>query len=385
MRYSTAALVAAGLIVSTRVAQADYAVRNLVSNQPGVAQLTDPNLVNAWGISLSPTGGAFWVSDNGSDSTTLYSGDLNGTALSKTAVTFQQVAIPGGAPTGQVFNSTTDFKVTNGTTTAAAAFIFASESGAITGWNPTVSPNTTAKAGVSVDGASLKGIALASAGGSNFLYAADFAHGTVSVFDKNFAATTLTGSFTDPNLPTGYVPFNVQSLAGKLYVTYAFKTNAGDEDETTGAGLGVVDTYDTSGNFLSRVVSPGAASPLNAPWGLAVAPSNFGAYSNDLLVGNFGDGHINAFDPTTGQFLGALQSGGADIAIDGLWGLTFGNGVTAGDANTLYFGAGPDDESNGLFGAVSTPEPTMGLLAISMGIFIQHRTNRGSRRRRDRM
>jgi uncharacterized protein (TIGR03118 family) len=334
---------------------------NLVSDQSGAARLTDPNLVNGWGIALSPTAGAFWVSSNGADKSVLFTGDVNGSPL---AVSPLVVSIPGGAPTGAVFNGTADFVVKNGTASGPALFIFASENGNITGWNPNVPPpppSTNAQPAASVSGAVFKGLALASSGGNNFLYAANFHDNKVVVFDKNFQVTTLAGSFTDPMLPAGFAPFNVASLNGKLYVSYA-KQDAAMHDDVAGPGNGFIDVFDTSGNFQQRLVSNG---PLNSPWGMVIAPSSFGEFAGDLLVGNFGDGHISAFDPNTGASLGQLMTGGGQpLVIDGLWGLAFGNGVTAGDKNTLYFSAGPGGEMHGLFGSLKAVTP---LTAVGQG------------------
>ena len=307
---------------------------------------------------MGPTS-PFWVSANGTDSTEIYGGDVNGSAITQPF----KVAIPGGAPTGQVFNNTgsaTDFIVTDGTNSAPAVFIFASESGDITGWNPTVGvtgtpPSKTAEIGFpATDGAIYKGLALATNAGKNYLYAADFHNNKIDVIDGTFQKVTLgTGdfeSFTDPNLPNGYAPFNIALIDGKLYVSYA-KQDAAAEDDVAGRGNGFIDVFETNGHFDQRLVSRG---DLNSPWAMVQAPASFGDFSNDLLVGNFGDGRIHAFDPTTGQELGTLkQSPGHPLVIDGLWGLAFGNGASAGDATSLYFAAGPADESHGLFGKIT--------------------------------
>jgi uncharacterized protein (TIGR03118 family) len=338
-----------------------FLATDLVSDQPGVARVTDPTLVNGWGISLSPNGGAFWVSSNGMDLSELYAGDVNGSAIAQPF----KVAIPGGAPTGQVFNgtgSTTDFAVTDGTNTKAAVFIFASEAGLITGWNPGVGvvpgatgPSKTAEIGfMSTDGAVYKGIALAKVGTANFLYAADFHNARIDVIDGQFHKVTLGmggfEGFADSGLPKGYAPFNVAAISGKLYVSYAKQDDA-LHDDVPGHGHGFIDVFETNGHFDGRLVSRG---DLDSPWGLVLATGNFGDFSNDLLVGNFGDGRIHAYDPTTGQEKGTLmQSPGHPLVIDGLWGLAFGNGKTAGDANSLYYAAGPDHESHGLFGKIT--------------------------------
>src|SRR5262245_12252195 len=346
-----------------RLVPTAYLATDLVSDQPGVARVLDPHLINAWGISLSPNGGAFWVSSNGADLSDLYVGDVNGSPLNKAAL---EVTIPGGAPTGQVFNSTPDFVVSNGPTSRASIFILARESGTVTGWNPAVTPSTTAKLGfTATDEAIYKGIALANNGSANFLYVADFHNGKIDVLDSQFHLTHLAGDFTDPHMKDGFAPFNVAAIDGKLYVTYA-KQDADAEDDVQGRGLGFISVFDLNGNFLDRLVNRGR---LNAPWGMVKAPAGFGEFSGDLLVGDFGDGRINAYDPVTGTFQGVLTSRpGKPVVIDGLWGLAFGNGRTAGDANTLYYAAGPDDETHGLFGKITeNPDGTNPVKAAVTG------------------
>jgi uncharacterized protein (TIGR03118 family) len=313
-----------------------YKKRNLVSDIDGVARITDANLVNPWGLAFGPATPA-WVADNGTDVSTLYSG---GVRKSIPVTLPLVVGIPGGAPTGVVFNATPGFKV-NG---AAAHFIFDSEAGTITAWNA----GTQAVTEATTPGAIYKGLAIASKGSATMLYAANFHAGTIDVFNDSFAPVTVPGGFVDPNLPAGFAPFNIQEIAGRLVVAYA-QQDADAEDEVAGAGLGYVDVFDTSGHLLRRLVSQGA---LNAPWGLAVAPRHFGPFSGDLLVGNFGDGAINAYDPRTGAFRGTLQNkDGNQIKINGLWALRFGNGVI-GTPQTLLFTAGIGDEDHGLFGEI---------------------------------
>jgi uncharacterized protein (TIGR03118 family) len=313
-----------------------YKKRNLVSDIDGVARITDPNLVNPWGLAFGPATPA-WVSDNGTDVSTLYSG---GVRKSIPVTLPLVVGIPGGAPTGVVFNATPGFKV-NG---AAAHFIFDSEAGTITAWNA----GTQAVTEATTPGAIYKGLAIASKGATTMLYAANFHAGTIDVFNDSFAPVTVPGGFVDANLPAGFAPFNIQEIAGRLVVAYA-QQDADAEDEVAGAGLGFVDVFDTSGHLLRRLVSQGA---LNAPWGLAVAPRHFGPFSGDLLVGNFGDGAINAYDPRTGAFRGTLQNkDGNQIKVNGLWALRFGNGVI-GTPQTLLFTAGIGDEDHGLFGEI---------------------------------
>ena len=344
-------------VLETRmVLSTSYLVHDLVSDQPGVAPITDPNLVNAWGIAVGPA--TMWVSSNEKDLSTIYTGDVAGSPFAKNSL---EVNIPGGAPSGQVFNSTSsDFVVTDGTNSAKALFIFASESGAVTGWAPTVPPpppsHDAQPAFQATDDAIYKGIALAndSVRHANLLYLTDFHNNKIDVLDSTFHKTTLGGTFTDPNLPAGFAPFNIAAVNGKLYVTYA-KQDADAEDDVAGAGNGFIDVFTTDGVFDHRLVSHG---PLDSPWGMAVAPANFGDFSNDLLVGNFGDGRINAFNPSTGAFLGTLSSSkGHPLVTEGLWGLAFGNGTTAGDTNTLFFTAGPGDESHGLLGKITANAP----------------------------
>ena len=325
---------------------------NLVSDQFGVAQIQDKHLINPWGIAANPNGGAMWIADNDAGVATLYTGDLNGGTLGKAPLV---VSIPNGEPTGTVFNGTSDFVVKSKTgESAPAVFIFASEDGNITGWNPNVpppAPSTHAQSATQVKGAFFTGLSIASAGGKNFLYAADFVGGKIDIFDGKFKQTTLSGGFKDSSIPKGFAPFNIQSLGGNLFVTYAQQDPAHPGREVFGAGKGFVDEFDTAGNLLRHVAAGGS---LNAPWGLALAPKDFGSFSGDVLIGNLGDGHISAFDGTK-HFApeGQLKNpDGSPIAIDGLWGLRFGNGVSAGDSNALYFTSGPDHYQHGLVGSI---------------------------------
>ena len=328
---------------STRAAAAGYAVTNLVSDGSVPAQHTDPNLVNGWGIAAGPST-PWWVSDNGTDTATLYGGDGSIVPL--------VVQVEGG-PTGTVFNGTNDFVVSDGAGhSGPARFLFASENGTIRGWNPAVPPPLSHHAFVVVSrasqGAIFKGLAIA----GSTIYATDFHNGRVDVFNGSFGEITTPGAFTDRDLPAGFAPFGIQNLGGRIFVTYA-KQDADRQDEIDGPGLGFVDMYDLSGHLLARVASRG---DLNAPWGLAWAPDGFGQFSNALLVGNFGDGRINAFRQNSeGRFVqvGQLRTpAGAPIAIDGLWGIGFGNGNASGPTTTLYFAAGPDHEAHGLFGRI---------------------------------
>ncbi len=326
-----------------------YRQLNLVSDIPGVARVTDPNLVNPWGMS-EPPGGPLWVSDNGANVSTLYTGDQGGSPLAPVGLV---VKVPGGAPTGQVFNSaSSSFVLHAGGVSAPAFFLFASENGSITGWAPTVPPSsgvsTRAVTAVRTPGAVYKGLAIETTQLVPLLYAANFATGAIDVFDSHFRPVPHSGRFVDPSLPRGYAPFNIANLNGKLYVTYA-KQDAAKHDDVAGPGHGFVDVYTLNGVLIHRLISRG---DLNSPWGLVLATRHFGQFSNDLLVGNFGDGRIHAYDPTTGTELGTLMNAdGNPIAIDGLWGLIFGDKAVA-NSNTLVFSAGIAAESHGLLGTL---------------------------------
>jgi uncharacterized protein (TIGR03118 family) len=325
-------------------AENSYVVRNLVSDGTIPADHIDPNLVNAWGLVHSATS-PWWVADNGTAVSTLYNGAGTPQAL--------VVHVP-GAPTGTVFNGGARFVVTNGAASGAARFLFASEDGTISGWSPSVSA-TQAFVGLdnTAAGAIYKGLAIATTASGDFLYAADFHNARVDVVDGSFHVVTTAGAFEDPGLPARYAPFGIQNLQGRIYVAYA-RQDEDAADEVAGEGLGFVSAFDTSGRFLGRIASRG---PLNAPWGLAVAPAGFGRFSGDLLVGNFGDGRINAYDLATLEPKGHLKRPDHHpIVIDGLWGISFGNGVNAGPTNTLFFAAGPGEEEHGLFGSITAGE-----------------------------
>jgi uncharacterized protein (TIGR03118 family) len=354
-------IVGALLFLALPAAEAGYIQTNLVSDVPGLATFTDPNLTNPWGIAYSPTG-PFWVANNGTGVATLYNGAGQPFPVgSPVVVTIPPAAggSPPSKPTGVAFNYTSGFELNPG---QRAVFLFAAEDGTISGWNPGVSlTNTILKVDNSATGAVYTGLAL----GTNFLYAANFSQGRIDAFDGNFSLAALPGFFTDPTLPPGYAPFNIQNIGGSLFVTYALAN--GDQ----GSGLGIVDVFDFNGNFIRRLISDGTLnplSPLNAPWGLAIAPGIFGEFSNALLVGNHGDGLINAFNPLTGDFLGVLKDiNGNPIEIDGLWGLILGGGGNGGDPNTLYFTAGLDGGTHGLFGSLAVPvPPTMVLLGSGL-------------------
>lgn len=314
-------------------AGAHFMIIRQVSDQAGVAPITDSNLVNAWGLSQAP-GGPLWVANNGTDTSTLY----NATSFAKIPLT---VSVPGG-PTGTTFVGINNaFNVTSGAKTGRSVFAFATEGGQISGWNPAVNlTNAVVAVDESGSGAVFKGLTLSNSGTSSRLFAADFAHGVVSIYDTSF---NKVGTFTDPSLPSNYSPFNVQNLNGEIYVTFA-KREPGSRDETAGMGLGFVDVFDTSGHLLRKLVQHGQ---LNAPWGLAIAPASFGKFAGALLVGNFGDGHVNAYDPNTGEFRGALRDDEHRVMIDGLWALH------TGPNGTITFSAGPAGESHGLVGSIA--------------------------------
>jgi uncharacterized protein (TIGR03118 family) len=323
-----------------------FVAASLVSDGAMAASYIDPNLVNAWGIAFSPTGFAM-VANNHTNTATMYDGN----GIPQRLV----VAIPAGAagdagPTGIVFNGTPDFQVAQNGATGASTFIVASEAGTIAAFAPAVNPTSAVTMfDGAPNGSIYKGLAIANFAGANYLYAADFHNNAIDVFNSGFAKVTLPGGFKDPSLPAGYAPFGIQAIGDRIYVAFAQQAATGP-DEVAGPGLGAVDVFDTSGALIRQLAAGGA---LNAPWGIAMAPANFGAFSNALLVGNFGDGKINAYNPNSGQLMGSLnRSNGAPIVIDGLWAIAFGNGVHFQSPNTLYFAAGPSDETHGQYGRI---------------------------------
>ncbi len=326
-----------GLALSTAIFAAPpgtYTVTNLVADPLGPPALnTDGNLVNGWGIASRPTS-PFWVSDNGTSKATIYDGLGNIIPL--------VVSIP-GPPTGIVANpSSGDF--------GGASFLWALEDGHVAAWSSGTTATTVFTA---TDSASYKGLAIAGNGTALQLYLADFHNGKIDVLSSTFGAGTATGGFADPTIPTGFHPFNIMNLNGNLFVAYALKETDGD-DEVAGRGLGFVNVFNPDGVLLARVASSGK---LNAPWGMALAPAGFGTFSNHLLVGNFGDGTINAYNLSPYHFAGQLRnSSGGVLKVDGLWGIAFGNGVRNQPTNTLFFAAGPDDEAHGLYGKIE-PAP----------------------------
>jgi len=319
---------------------------NLASNVPGLAPVTDPNLKNAWGMGASATS-PVWIGDNATGTSVLYN-----SAGVKQALT---VAIPGdGSVTGVLFSNV-------GGSFNGDTFLFDSEDGTVSGWRGAL--GTTAETLQTADSANVyKGLAGANIGGTEYAYLANFRTGNVDVLKGNGGAPNLTGAFLDPNLPTGYAPFDVQNLGGVLYVTYAVQDGA-KHDDVAGAGNGIVDAFDLQGNLLQRIATNGA---LNSPWGLAMAPAGWGDVGGDLLVGNFGDGRINVYT-TSGTFVETLlDSSGNPLSIDGLWALRF--NINNNTPNTLFFTAGPNGEADGLFGELNlAPEPeTWALAAGSM-------------------
>jgi len=324
-------------------ALAQYTVTDLVSNQAGVALVQDPDLVNGWGLTRSPTS-PFWVSDNGTGKSTLYTG--NGTKVPLTVVIPPASGISTGTPTGTVFNVTTltatqGFVVSKGLAAAPAAFLFDTLDGTISGWNPGVDP-THAQIAVNRSGfgAVYTGLAIAITSSGAFLYAADNGpNSRVDVFDSKF---NLVKSFTDPDINGGFAPYGIQALGGNIWVTFGGNKSAS----------GFVDEFDTAGNLLQHVAVNG---PLHSPWGLAIAPANFGPFSGALLVANnIPKGRIDAFDPNTGAFLGVLRDAtGQAIEIDQLWAIEFGNAGNNGTPNQLFFTAGPNNYANGRFGMIT--------------------------------
>jgi uncharacterized protein (TIGR03118 family) len=351
------------LLATGSAATADtvYVLTNLVANTKNLVQPLDPQLQNAWGVANAP-GGPLWVSDNNDGLSTLYDGNGVKQGLVVTIpLPAGKVPPPAAAPTGMVWNPTTSFPITVGSTTAPATFIFDSEDGTITAWNPAVDPiaaggKSTATTVVdnSAKGAVYKGLAFATNTHGNFLFATNFAAGTVEVYDKNFTLTTLDGNFSDPNIPAGFAPFGIANIDNNLFVTYA-KQNAQKNDVVAGAGQGFVNVFSTDGALIKRFASGGV---LNAPWGVTRATQNFGQFSGSILIGNFGEqgqfsGWINAFDGgNQNDSQGPLRDAtDKPIVIDSPWALVFGTFLNS-DADTLYFTAGPNQQTNGLFGKI---------------------------------
>jgi uncharacterized protein (TIGR03118 family) len=349
----------ASILASSVMAADNYLVHNLVSDLPGMADLVDPNLVDPWGVAFSGSS-PFWVGNNGTGTSTLYT--TAGTAVALV------VSIPGpgmstspGDVSGVVFNSASPSFVIS-STTKAASFIFCTEDGTIIGWNSSVPKGTQAQIMVdnSASGAVYKGCALGTVTSGPMLYAANFNAGTIDVWDGNLNPVKNAGAFANSAIPAGFAPFNIQNFGGTLYVTYALQ-DAMKHDDVAGVGNGYVATFDTTGKLLTNLISTGT---LNSPWGMAMAPATFGDFSGALLVANFGDGLVHAFNATTGALMGTLADTNSNpIAIPGMWSINFGNGGNGGDKSTLYFTAGiggPNGEpleSHGLFGSIQ-PAPS---------------------------
>jgi uncharacterized protein (TIGR03118 family) len=389
-RATAASFLAAACFTSAAFA-AGYTETDLVTNRSPLkdangivhtpTNTTDANLVNPWGVGESPgsNGSPFWVSDNGQGLSTLYI--TNGTPQALVV----SIPAPGadpmgndGAPTGLVFNiaqaqgafNISGVNMSGIPTSAPAVFLFATEDGTILGWNPGIAPTTAGFTGPnnfsahaiivpsadkSGSGAVYKGLAITNAGGTPLLYATDFHNGRIDVYDASFqpASTIVPSSFVDPKLQKGYAPFNIVPIGDRLFVTYAVQ-DADAHDDVAGQSHGIVDTYSFGGQFMARFAQHGQ---LDSPWGIALAPASFGEAAGMLLIGNFGNGHINIFDPATGQFINKLRnSHGQALVIDGLWTIMFGNGGRGGDPNLLYFTAGPNGESDGIFGNIA-PSP----------------------------
>ena len=338
-----------------------FSLTNLVTDVAGgTATNTDAHLINPWGIAI-PTGNFFvWIANNHTETSTLYDG--NGKAQPHAAPLVVNLAPSAGGtafdPTGIVFNgSSTDFMVSSGGKTGAAAFIYDGEGGMIAGWAFSVDATHAVTMYADTGGAVYKGLAIAQNGGKAFLYATDFHNNKIDIFDSQFVkqATSAT-AFTDSGIPAGYAPFGIQAIgngaggATQIYVTYAQQKAPDNHDNVDGAGLGYVDIYDANGKMIKHAIAGGA---LNAPWGLALAPTDFGDLSKALLVGNFGDGKINAYDAATGTFMGTVNdSAGKAIATPGLWGIAFGNDANNQPHNTLFFAAGTNNEANGSYGRI---------------------------------
>jgi len=350
----------------TQQTTSGFADTALVSNKTGVVATTttiDANLSNPWGL-VTAKGLPFWIADNNSNVASLYSGTGQIQTNAVTGSTTTAIAIPASAtglaanPTGQVYNGSGGFLIPTSNGQETSLFIFSGEGGTIAAW----AKDSGATAVTAYDDgvangtahAVYKGLALGSVNGASFLYATDLHNNKVDVFDTNFAKpAAMQGKFIDPTMPAGFVPFGIAALNNQLYVTYAMQ-DAAKHDETAGAGLGYVDVFDFSGNFISRFASAGS---LNAPWGIALAPTGFGSFQGDLLIGNFGDGTINIFAPNAASLatdMGPLTvSGGAVFTVPGLWSLVFGDGDSDKPLTTLFYTAGFADQTDGVFGSIA--------------------------------
>jgi uncharacterized protein (TIGR03118 family) len=328
-----------------------FSMTPVVSNGAVPGTIVDASLINPWGLAVAP-GGPIWVANNATQTSTAYDGAGN---LQLVVNLPASARGPAGA-TGLIFNGTTDFAITNGVTTAPAQFVFNGEGGTLLAWSQSIDPaNAMIVYDDGAGGAVYKGLAIASNGAANFLYATDFHNGKVDVFDAQFRKVTAPGGFADPQLPAGYAPFGIQAVqlaeVTVIVVTYAQHAPENLDLEVKGAGLGFVNLFDANGTLIRTLV--GAGTQLNAPWGVVLAPATFGSLSNMLLIGNFGDGAIHAFDPNTGAFVDTIKDAmGQPIVLEGLWGLTFGNEAFGQPASTLFFAAGIGAEAAGLYGRI---------------------------------
>lgn len=347
-----------GLLSTTALAQTTtYVQTNIISDMPGTASVTDPTLINPWGVSVGP---AIWIDATGSGLVKVDTA-AGATVLPNVTISSALESSTHGSPSGTVYNSAgTGFNLPDGT---SALFLFGTLDGTVAAWSTTSGTQAVTVVNNSSNSASYTGIALDTNATGTYLLAADFSLGKVEVFNSSFAPTQLAGGFVDPNIPSGYAPFGIHSIGGNVYVTYA-EANPATGSPMVGAGLGYVDEFDSNGNLLAEAV---AQNVLNAPWGMALAPAGFGSFAGDLLVANFGDGVINAFDPTTFAFVGSLSTAaGAPIANPGLWEIFVGQGGTLGDPNTLYFAAGINHEKDGLFGSIGVSQPAAGAPSFTL-------------------
>jgi uncharacterized protein (TIGR03118 family) len=357
-------------------ATSGFADTALVSNKAGIVVTTttlDANLSNPWGLVTAP-GFSFWIADNNSNVASLYSGTGQIQTSAVTGSSAAAIAIPASAagvpanPTGQIYNGTGGFLIPTSNGQETALFIFSGEGGTIAAWAKDSGATAVTAYDDGVDNgtehAVYKGLALGTVNGANFLYATDLHNNKIDVFDTNFAKpVAMQGKFVDPGIPAGFAPFGITALNGQLYVTYAMRDPA-LHDEVTGAGMGYVDVYDFSGNFINRFASAGA---LNAPWAIALAPAGFGSFAGDLLIGNFGDGTINIFAPNGASLatsMGPMTVNGATFAVPGLWSLVFGDGDSDKPVTTLFYTSGFADQTDGVFGSIAvsssstqTPNP----------------------------